>query len=872
MEKYINFFSNNVNPQLMELGGKGFNLVRMAQAGLSVPDGFVIATGAYQAFVRENNLTAKIQSVIRGIFSHDAHSLEKASETIKGLFIDSFMPASIIREIFEAYEKLGRPSAAVRSSATAEDLPGMSFAGQHDSYLNVIGQDQLLERIKDCWASLWNARAISYRLRQNVPQESSCLSLAVIVQKLINSEKAGILFTVNPLNNRRDQMLIDSSWGLGEAIVSGKVTPDQFVINKKTGRVVEQHIAKKKVQIVRRSQGTTEESVLLEMQQQSSLGDEEIETLYHTAQGVEAYYGEPMDIEWAIEGGTVYVVQARPVTTLFPLAEPHEDPKTSGLKIYLSMRTAQGVSGPITPMGHEVLRLFLSAVIKLTVKDPGKDWRGYKIATGRMFVDITENLRNPNPPPGKEAGLLSGLIGSKEPAAGKALLAFIKRNKTELTSRKSTVRPTRHTYYFLSVFLAHLAKALFWPVHTAKFAPSLAERHIAKTKGKLKKYSSIDDKLRIIEDILDSAAKVIFLQTDYAVPGVIAERLAASHIKRWLGSNDMIEPVLRALPNNPTTRMGSRLVEIACELKKSKEPPDVQHPLVQEFLHEFGHRSNMELDVGIPRWREDPVYIINLLKSYIEADPETVQKRLKEDDEAAEKAVQKIVEKVRQKKSPIWTWVIKKELSYIRELLGLRELPKFDLIRSLAMVRCILQEIGEELVARGQIGEVNDIFYLKISALGSERPLKEIVQENKEIYEKQHEIKTVPYFMSNTGECLYGETGLGGKNGFQGIAVSPGEYTGTARVVYDPRNIKFKKGEILVAYATDPTWTPLFLNAGALIMATGGQLSHGGIVAREYGIPAVSGIEDITEKIATGDRIKVDGTLGQVEIISKKNN
>jgi len=872
MKKYIKFFSDSADPQLKELGGKGLNLVRMAQAGLPVPDGFVIGTGAYQSFIRENNLAAKIQSAISGILLHDSHSLEKAAETIKFSFAAAVMPESIVQEIFEAYEKLGKPPVAVRSSATAEDLPGMSFAGQHDSYLNVIGQDQLLDRIRQCWASLWNARAISYRLRQNVPQESTSLSLSVIVQKLINGEKAGILFTANPLNNRRDQMRIDSSWGLGEAIVSGKVTPDQFVIDKQTGRIVEQRIAKKQIQIIRRNQGTEEAPVPLELQQQSSLNNDEIAALHQVAQEVEAYYGEPMDIEWAIEAGTAHVVQARAVTTLFPLAEPHEEPHTSGLKIYLSIRTSQGVSGPFTPMGHEILRLFLSAVIKLTVKAPAKDWRGYKIAAGRMFVDITETLRNPNPRPGKEAGLLSGLMGSKEPIAGKVLVSFIKRNKAGLISHKNTVRPTLQTFYFLSVCLVHLAKVLLWPTATAKLAPALTDKQLARVKGKLNDIRSIDGKLWLIDDILDSAAKVIFLQTTYAGAGIMAERLAASHLRQWFGSDTLLTPVLRSLPHNPTTRMGARLVDIACELKKLKASPNTQHPLVQEFLRDFGHRSNTELDIGVPRWNEDPAYVINLLKSYIDADPEAMRKKLNEDKAAAEEAVQEIIEKVRQKKGPIWGWIIRKELHYIRELVGLRELPKFDLIRSFALIRCILQEIGSELVAHGQTEAANDIFYLKLPDLGSERTLTETVQKNKKAYEKQQEIKAIPYFMANTGECLYGETELNGKDGLQGIPISPGDYVGIARIVRDPRSEELKKGEVLVAYATDPTWTPLFLNAGALIMATGGQLSHGGIVAREYGIPAVSGIENATELIITGNRVKVDGTSGLVEIIAEKNN
>lgn len=230
-----------------------------------------------------------------------------------------------------------------------------------------------------------------------------------------------------------------------------------------------------------------------------------------------------------------------------------------------------------------------------------------------------------------------------------------------------------------------------------------------------------------------------------------------------------------------------------------------------------------------------------------------------------------ILENVKLQKGKVWAWVFEKELRYIRQLARLRELPKFDLMRSFALVRQALQEIGEELVARGRLEGADDVFYLKISDLGSELPLAETVRNSRVAYRKQHEIRAIPYFMANTRECLYGDSVPGSKKWLQGIAASPGEYEGTARVAGASRDAELKKGEVLVAYATDPTWTPLFLTAGALIMTTGGQLSHGGTVAREYGIPAVSGIEGATEKISTGDRVRVDGASGWVEIVPAGN-
>ncbi|ABR48078.1 pyruvate phosphate dikinase, PEP/pyruvate-binding [Alkaliphilus metalliredigens QYMF] len=862
----IIFFSDKKKVNLKDVGGKGLNLIHMIQAGLPVPKGFVVTTEAYTTFIKENNLEEKIHTLIKDLSADDMMGLEDAFQKIENLFQEAKIPSNIHEHLNSAYGRLDSLAVAVRSSATAEDLPEMSFAGQHDTYLNIIGEKEILEKIKSCWLSLWNPRAISYRLRQGVPQGDDQLGIAVVVQEMAVSEKAGVMFGANPLNNRRDQILINASWGLGESVVSGIVTPDQFVIDKSSKDVIESKIGSKEVQIIQQKQGIKKEKVPQERQKISSLNEIEIEKLYNMSETVENYYGEPMDIEWVIGNEEAYLVQARPITGLFPLAESYESPNEKGLQLYLSFnRIAQQVSEPFTAMGLEIMRLEMWGVLAMMGINLGKYPRAFKVAAGRVHFDLTPLLRNPKVWP-----KISGNLAKKDPIAGKVLMEFLEKNKEEITSVKSKIKLPPKFFYFVFKFAKKAIGAMLQPDQAEKRSVDLAKKHIHEIEKAREKAHSNQEKIRLIEDKMKSAMEVIVLQCAYFTPGTQAEERVSNKLEKWFGSNEMLAPVIRALPNNPTTRMGLQLVKMAYDLKSKKQTPDPKDPMFQKFLEEFGHRSNMELDVGIPRWKEEPDYIINILKNYIEQDPEGLQMRLLEHKEEAEKATLAIVEKVKDEKGKFRAWKIKKDLQYMRKLLGLREQPKFDLIKSFALFREILLEIGEDLVTKGRIEKASDVFFIKFSDILKEKgSLVETVNRYKAECEKQKQIKTIPRFIINTGECLYGSTEASDGDGLQGVPISSGEYTGIVRVVHDPRNAVLKKGEILVTHSTDPTWTPLFISAGALVMETGGPISHGGIVAREYGIPAVSGIEELNKKLSTGDEVTVNGNSG--EVILKKN-
>ena len=295
---------------LETVGGKGASLARLVKAGLPVPDGFHVTTAAYRAFVEKNALQPRILEALQGIDSNRPASFENSSTQIATLFADGHLPADIAAAIGTAYTGLmGRPlpgmeqpvlSVAVRSSATAEDLPTASFAGQHDTYLNISGESALIEAVKKCWASLWTARAIAYRMRQDIDPAS--VNLAVIVQALVPADSAGILFTANPLDGTRDQILINATWGLGEAIVSGQVTPDTVVVDKASRRIISRETAAKGIMTVRTENGTEELPIPQPLQDQQVLDNATAVELAAYGVQIETQYGLPMDIEWAISG------------------------------------------------------------------------------------------------------------------------------------------------------------------------------------------------------------------------------------------------------------------------------------------------------------------------------------------------------------------------------------------------------------------------------------------------------------------------------------------------------------------------------------------------------------------------------------------
>ena len=295
-------------------GGKGANLSQLVRAAFPVPQGCVITTLAYQAFTKANGIDGQIQELARSVPDDEPEALESQSRVLRQFFEEGFISPDLEQDILSAHRQLtlSSPALAIRSSAIAEDLPGRSFAGQHETYLNVCGERQLLNAVRRCWSSLWTTRALAYR-RRHLPGFAD-LSLAVVVQQMAIAEASGVLFTINPLSNSREEMVINAAWGLGEAVVGGRVTPDLFVFDKATGRLKEAEIADKQVMTMTCASGTAEVAVKLQQQRQAALNEEQMAALFRLGREIEAHFGTPQDIEWAVAADRIYVLQSRPVT------------------------------------------------------------------------------------------------------------------------------------------------------------------------------------------------------------------------------------------------------------------------------------------------------------------------------------------------------------------------------------------------------------------------------------------------------------------------------------------------------------------------------------------------------------------------------
>ncbi|NJP38427.1 PEP/pyruvate-binding domain-containing protein [Alkalicoccus luteus] len=860
----IHSFDSSHTWSLKEAGGKGLNLVNMVKAGLPVPPGFIISTAAYRQFMSDYKLENMVQNELFGIDPENVHQLEQKASWIQQSIMKHEVPQQARASIMEAQQKLGDMPLAVRSSATAEDLPDLSFAGQHDSNLDIEGEEQLMESIKRCWASLWNARAISYRIHHGISHHPDELALAVVVQVMVESEKSGVLFTVNPLTNRRDQLLVNAAWGMGEGVVSGKVTPDTYILSKENGRLITAEIAKKQTKIIRTKTGPQKADVPYEEREQACLSKEELEQLYTLAKAVNKYDDRPQDTEWVIGDGNLFIVQARPVTSLHETVSP-PDPPEKGLRLYLSFtRVSQGISIPFTPLGLDVQRLEMKGALHaLGYKQAYAD-TAFKTAEGRIYWDCTEVIRNK-----KRAFNIADSLSLKDPGAEKLLKQFVTENEQELQQQKSGLYVPFKLAAVGGRLLIRAIAASVQPHLAEKRQVQLAHKHLQAMMKVKQQAGSRREKLEAVHTIMDEAMRIILHQCAYIVPGLSAEKRAKKRTALWLEDSKLLNPVLHALPNSPTTQMGKRLVEIAAAYDEAGMDPDPEHRLIQEFLEEYGHRSTTELDIGIPRWYEDTAYLLQLIESYREQGAAALSKKLDEQAAYARVQIELLKREAEKHKGKQGAKKLERDCLHIRRLLGLRERPKFDLIRSFALVRQLMMEIGEELEQSGNLHHKEDVFFLKLEELyHEEASFLETVASRKKRYNKQRQRKSVPRFMTSTGECLYESTTLQQDGALQGNPISSGETEGTVRVLTEPAEARLNPGEILVTHSTDPSWTPLFLTAGGLVMETGGSGSHGGIVAREYGIPAVAGIENVSEKLQTGDRVRLNGTTGTVQVLA----
>lgn len=895
MSSYILPFSST-EATLARAGGKGANLAELVRAGFAVPPGFIITTDAYNAFVEANHLQPGILSLAQNTLPDESTALENISARIRALFEQGTLSAEIAAEVTSAYHTLpnshtptlSNPFVAIRSSATTEDLPGLAFAGQQDTYLNIVADDAVLDAVKRCWGSLWTARAMAYRARNHISPDE--VMLAVVIQKMIASESSGVLFTANPVTGRRDEMVIEASFGLGEAIVSGQVDPDHYVVNPLEWKITERRLGTKELAVVPRASGGIE-PVQREASQEQALADTQIIELAQIGQRVAEHFGSPQDIEWAWANRQIYLLQARPITALYPLPE-HTGPAEE-LRLYVNFNAIQGVSEPLTPLGIDTLRLLFSGVFRL-LHIHRSPRQLLPTAGDRLFLDFTDIGRDPRL---QKVGL--ALLASTEPGGRETLLRLIEEKRFP-AKRVLTARRLVMLFLALLPLLRRLLAALLRPDQVRPRLIADAEQYVAEVQQHVQAASDLGACLRAMERDLPHAERISLNIMPVVMPVVSG---GLSLVERWL-SAWLGEPpgtalqLLRGLPDNVTMEMDLKLwaaaqkiradagalemmrtepVEALVEAYRQGQLPLSAQDALDEFLQTYGIRGMAEIDLGRPRWRDDPTPILQTLLGYLQLEdpllaPDVLfQQRV----EQAEHLAREYVARARKLR---FGWLRARLLGGLirrmRTLGGLREAPLFYIAHVYGIYRAALLGYAQKFVAQGALERTEDIFFVPFETLkrfagGEKADLKHIVAANRADYERERGRKQMPRILLSTGETFYEgvSDATASENDLLGEAVSPGLVEGRVQVIFDPHEARLAPGEILVCPSTDPGWTPLFLTAGGLVMEIGGLMTHGSIVAREYGLPAVVGVHQATARLQTGQRVRVDGHNGRVTIL-----
>jgi pyruvate,water dikinase len=820
-------------------GGKAANLGELITAGFPVPDGFILTTAAYGVAARSA--------------SADPSDPTSAANRLRA----GDVPRAVATAALDAYRSMGGGKVAVRSSATAEDLPGASFAGQQDTFLDVEGDRSLLDAIRRCWASLWNERAVAYRHEHGLDDQT--VALAVVVQRMVDAVAAGVMFTAHPINGRRGTAVIDAAPGLGDAVVSGAVDPDHYVVDESAGRITER--------VVRGEQQMTDALIM---------------ELAEVGRRIERRLGGPQDVEFAVDGDErVWIVQARPITTLYPL--PDEVP--SDTRVYFSISVAQGYFAPITPMGMEVF-LAIGRRVGRTFADDRTSRAMARspvvVAGERPFVDVTALLRDPV---GRDFLERVSAIGE---ARSSVVFRKLGTDPRFAASRGRRVRSVRR---ILPVILRSRipVRALRLWVSPDRSRERLIRDIEQGTRINIPAGATASERLDAVEEFMRVVPRFVFPRL---LPIVVAGMMSYVTAGRLLGGRAGPEELLtlsRGLPNNPTTEMDLALWELtkhirsdaasrelltsrtAAELAEAYRAgrlPSVVQTGLSAFLDRYGFRSVGEIDLGVARWSEDPTHLLGAISNYLllADDALAPDAQFRRGAREAKATTTALLGRVRGPRRLLLGFV----LGRARALMGSRELPKYMLIRNVfTPIRAMLRPVGAELAATGRITVPEDIYFLTLAEAREAiagADMRETVAAHRAEYGREIARRHVPRVLLSDGTDAEVALVEPVEGDLRGSPASPGVVTGKARVIRSPHGAHLEPGEILVAPSTDPGWTPLFLTARALVMEMGGMMSHGAVVAREYGIPAVVGVAGATERIVTGDSITVDGTAGVVSM------
>ncbi|PWR10813.1 phosphoenolpyruvate synthase [Micromonospora acroterricola] len=863
IEQYVLSLQEVDDVQVAIVGGKGAHLGALSRIdGIRVPAGFCVTTDAFRRIMAEAPSIEDRLDQLSRLNPDDREAVRTLSAEIRRTIEGTVLPDDVAAAITRALIPLGERAAyAVRSSATAEDLPTASFAGQQDTYLNVVGPTAILQHVSRCWASLFTERAVTYRQRNGIDHRT--VHMAVVVQQMVFPDAAGILFTADPVTGNRTVATVDASFGLGEALVSGLVNPDAYRV--RGDQIIDRAIAAKQRAIhALPAGGTREQTIDPRRQEQPALTDPQVIRLVQLGRRIEAHFGHPQDIEWCLVDDDFQIVQSRPITTLFPIPETGDGDN----HVYVSVGHQQMMTDAMKPLGVSMWQL--------TAMAPMHE------AGGRLFVDVTRRLASP----ASRAGLLE-VVGRGDPLIRDALESVLDRG--DFVPSLPEAGPAGPPASGASAPIETDPAIVTELVERSQASIAALRRDIATLTGP----ALFDFLLEAFQEHKRLLGDPLSMQAIMA--GMEATWWLNDQLQEWLGEKNAADTLTLSAPGNVTSEMGLALLDVADvirphpevvaflqgveddgfldELPKLAGGTDARDA-IEAYLDRYGLRCVGEIDITRPRWSERPSTLVPLILDNIKLfEPGAAERRFEQGRQQAQKKQEDLLERLRalpdgQQKAD----ETKRMIDRVRTFIGYREYPKYAIVGRYFVYKQALLKEAERLVQAAVLRETDDIFYLTFQELHdvarTNHADDQLIHRRREAF-RSYQMLSPPRVLTSEGEGIAGAyrrddvpTGA-----LVGLPVSVGTVEGRARVILDMAEADLEPGDILVTAFTDPSWSPLFVAIEGLVTEVGGLMTHGAVIAREYGLPAVVGVEHATRLIRDGQRIRVHGADGYVEIL-----
>lgn len=871
--------------QLDQVGGKALSLIEMTRRNLPVPPGFVLTVQFFDEWATKLQATQEWELIVGG----KPEALPPAAEALQAMCQTLEFSPQQQAELDRAYAVFQEAHSgklfAVRSSSPEEDLEGASFAGGYETSLGVT-RATLQDAIRRSFASSFDARVFIYKKEHSFPVDQS--HIAVIVQQQIDADTAGVAFSINPLNNCYDEAVINANYGLGESVVSGDVEPDLFIVDKIKRQIIETQVGKKETTITLNADGGTTQTAR-NADGRPCITTAQTLALTDLLTQIETHQNRPVDIEWAIADDKIYLLQARPITTYLPLPDEMVTPPSHPKYLYADATLIeQGVEKPLSVLGIDFVRYVLKVMSASLGSDVDSVGGGTFTAGGRYYMNLSYSIKLM----GKNASLAPGSLGDE------SVMGIL--DSIDLDAYLPEKLPSELKVHMIKMPFRMIPMAL--PVMKAMIKPeAILQKYEKNLPDQLARFESVmDDNLSMKQQAINLTALLKFFFLDYGIPMVMAPQMAQRRNRKIFadGSGDVSDEVKAllmslgsSLPGNKTAVMGSAMLDLALsDTIQSHDSPEVFVTKLERrsldpgflqaweaFMAEFGARCPREIDVATPRPHEQPAQFFTQLKQMsLAVESGRNGRSVFAAAQAKREEAYRTLKALALQKGKRQAKAFDKNYHVLVTLGGQRETSKHYVIKAVNMFRQRALAVGEAFVRNGRFDHPTQIFNLTIddidrSLANPTLDLRQLAHERAAPINKIKKSHLVARIIDSRGKIFYPPHREVGEGELVGIPISPGVVRGKVKVLHNPDERTLLPGEILVTRATDPGWTPLFINAAGIILEIGGALQHGAVVAREYGLPCVSGLDNATHILQDGQLVEIDGANGIVRLIDNKD-